>query len=115
MQITHFDSLHSKKYNSVDKEKWIELVKEWEKSNESQSAFCRRKNVDIKIFSYVKTKLLPKKPQNKFIPVAIQKEAPISNIENIVLINTSGIKLYIPIGVADDQLINILRIAGWPC
>lgn len=115
MQITHFDSLHSKKYNPADKEKWLELVREWEKSNEKQSAFCRRNNLDIKIFSYVKTKLLLKKAQNKFIPVSIQKEIPAPNIGTIILENNRGIKLYIPTSSTNEQLVNILKIVGWQC
>jgi hypothetical protein len=116
MQLTSFDNAHSKRHHLVDKEKWLELIKEWEKSNETQTAFCKRHHLDIKKFSSIKTKLLLKENEPNFIPVSIKEEVPVtSTIENIILENSKGIKLYVPVSLSPDQVATLLRIAGWSC
>ena len=105
---------------TLDKIKWLELIAEWEKSNESQKQFCDRLGINVNTFTYMRGKLLSsgkKLAKNKkFIPVTIAKEEDkekIIYLDVIILENRNGIKLHIPLSVPFDKVSHLLQLAGW--
>jgi hypothetical protein len=110
-----FENRNLKRANPqrIDKEKWIQLISDWEKSNESQTAFCKRLNLNTHTFTYVKGKLSKNAISKKFIPVSIKENSSPTSIANITLENPQGLKLHIPSLIADEKLIHLLKLAGW--
>jgi hypothetical protein len=114
MQSIELNNSKRIKTPRIDKEKWAQLILEWEKSNESQTAFCNRLNLNIHTFTYVRDKVLKDALSKKFIPVSIQEEnSPSPLIADITLENPKGFKLHIPSLIADEQLIHLLKLVGW--
>lgn len=77
MQLQNVDDLikNRKSFASLDMQQWTKLVKEWDKIQETQQAYCNRLNLNINTFVYVKTKLNRKKQvKAKFIPLTIQPD-----------------------------------------
>jgi hypothetical protein len=75
--------------------------------------YCKRLNLNINTFTYIKCKLETKAKQNKFIPLTIRKDATLSPNLNIILENAKGIKLHFTSMSLDDNLVQLLKIAGW--
>ena len=113
MEIINGTNLQQTKQNHIDKEKWSKLIAEWKDSAESQKEFCKRLNLNIHTFTYIKGKLSVKDKKNKFIPLTIRKEIPPKPISNMILENAKGMKLHIPLAVIDENFICLLKIAGW--
>jgi hypothetical protein len=96
---------------------WPELNAEWESGNESQSTFCMRKNININTFTYWRNKFISKKNKksksaSSFIPVQIKVEKSQSLLP-LVIENTSGVKIIIPVSVSINQLSEILKLVGF--
>lgn len=45
----------------LDMERWREIVIGWDKSGETQQAYCQRLGVSLNTFSYARSKLLQQK------------------------------------------------------
>ena len=99
-----------KKINLTD---WSKLVNEWKKGTESQKDFCACLNLNINTFTYVKAKLSTQEKQKKFIPLTIRQETPIKYLPNIILENSKGMKLHLPVSVITEETMHLLKLAGW--
>jgi len=95
---------------------WSALNTEWEKSKESQSAFCIRKNLNLNTFTYWRAKFISKRIKSKsaspFIPVKIKPE-PISISAPIIIENQLGLKMIIPTSLDTKQLTQLLNLLGF--
>lgn len=108
----------SMKFTEADDQKWLNIIAEWEKTNESQKSFCARLGLSYYTFAYMRTKLFsPKKNENKkniFIPVAVTKPSlSIHTKEFIIIENKNGIKLHVPLNLGENNLMLLLNLAGW--
>lgn len=104
------------KYPLLDKQKWLALITEWEKGNESQKAFCERLRLNMHTFSYMRNRILvanKKMAKNKFISVQIKEEATVHKPRHIILESINGIKMHVPINVDKDRLSQLLQMVGW--
>ncbi len=119
MDFNRDNSASSSVFNSA-KLDWAALNSEWESSNESQTVFCKRKNINLNTFTYWRSKFIIK--QNKkdertqlFVPVKIKSEN-IPTSSPIIIENKFGVKLVIPENVSKNQLTEILKLVGFhPC
>jgi len=84
-----------------------------EKLYRSKKEFCTRLKLNINTFTYVKGKLSTKDKQKKFIPITVRQATSSKLLSNIILENTKGMKLHIPINVTDEEVIHLLKLAGW--
>jgi allantoicase len=108
----------AKKYKSVrlDRDKWLQLITEWEKSGESQKRFCERQGLNVNTFSYMKLQLKPKTKINKFkafIPVISVPEKNKEQTDTITIENKNGIKLHVSLTLPIDRLTHLLNLLGW--
>ena len=101
------------KQKIINLEEWAKLISEWKSSTESQKEYCARLNLNINTFTYVKGKLSAKAMQKKFIPITIRQEIPPKLVSTIILENSKGMKLHIPLASIDESIIHLLKIAGW--
>lgn len=107
------------KFPQLDKTQWQALIAEWEMSSENQKQFCDRLGLNFNTFSYARGKLLSanKNPvkNKKFIPVQTVKheDHKINPMVSIMLENSHGIKLHIPLSMPPEQLSKLLKLAGW--
>ncbi len=97
----------------INLEDWSKLVNEWKKGTESQKDFCARLNLNINSFTYAKAKLSTKDKQKKFIPLTIHSDTPPKIHANIILENTKGMKLHIPVSLLNEETMHLLKMAGW--
>lgn len=112
MEIINPHNLLKTKKTLLDKEQWSKLITEWKNSTESQREFCKRLNLNINTFTYIKSKLEIKNKQKKFIPLTIRQNISPAPILNVILENAKGIKLHFT-STMDDNLIQLLKIVGW--
>ncbi len=102
-----------------DKVKWAELIAQWENGHERQKAFCARLGLNHNTFTYWRGIFLAKnrqaKNKTKFIPIAIKEEKSntVFNLDKLILENSNGFKLHIPLSISRDQLKDLLRSVGW--
>ncbi len=108
------------KFSLLDKEKWLALINEWEKCDESQKAFCQRLQLNLHTFSYMRSRLLARKKKsiaNKFIPLKLKDNEEVSPqrlAHYFTLESNQGIKLHIPFDINEEKLLILLRLTGWP-
>lgn len=112
MEITNNTSFKRNKPKVINQEEWSKLISEWKSGTESQKEFCARLNLNMNTFTYIKGKLSAKDKQKKFIPLTIRQEACPKLKPNIILENTKGMKLHIPL-TADEDMMGLLKLAGW--
>ncbi len=113
MDIMNGTKLLHNKQKKINYEEWSNLIAEWKSSTESQIEFCARLNLNINTFTYVKNKLSLKNKQKKFIPITIRPEIRPQIFSNMILENSKGMKLHIPLAAIDESIIHLLKIAGW--
>lgn len=118
MQTQDIDETSKDKKSSfahLDMQQWSKIIKQWDKTQESQKAYCKRLNLNFNTFAYVKAKLNQKHQlTNKFIPVKIQSHEPLLDVGSSLLFeNKSGIKLKISLSVKESTLLNVLKLIGW--
>lgn len=104
-------------FTPEEKQKWITLIMDWEKSNESQRAYCKRQELNLHTFTYLRGKLLADKkklPTAKFIPIKMKKEPAVdfSGLQ-ITIENMKGLKLYMPLMIQEEKLLKLLKLVGW--
>ena len=94
---------------------WNEIITAWSKSGESQKAYCDRVGLNLNKFTYERSKLLGEnKKKNPFVPLTVKKEiGDSSRLSTIVLENTRGFKLHLPMNLSLDQFANIFKLSGW--
>lgn len=99
----------------LDMEQWTIIVRQWDRTKENQQEYCKRLNLNINTFSYVRSKLNTKnKSANKFIPLTIQSSSSwIDSSSPLIIENRSGMKLHLPLSLKKNELINLLTIIGW--
>ena len=102
-------------FSLLNMDQWSELIKQWDKTKETQKTYCKRLNLNINTFSYVKAKLHQKKQTTKkFIPVTIQSGSPIIREKSYIIFeNHNGIKLTLPLSTKEDELLYVLKLIGW--
>lgn len=105
-------SLHSQTA-TISKNEWPKLISEWQNSGESQKEFCKRLNLNLNTFTYIKSKLSTKDKKNKFIPITIRKDISPNPMPNITIENLAGMKLQVSLAATDENIIRLLKIAGW--
>ena len=103
--------------NNQDKHQfWQGHVAVWEQSGISQSEYCRRQGLNIKLFGYWKRKLCRKPASGlTFVPVAI-KTAPATGVKSAAslrLIIRGGSCIEIVDGFNQDTLRRVLDTVGW--
>ena len=106
------------KLTAADKQEWMDLIADWEKTNESQRSFCARLGLNHHTFSYIRAKFFPtQKIQHKkdlFIPVTVTKPSTsMSTSEHMIIENKNGIKLHVPLNLGEDNLTLLLNLIGW--
>lgn len=98
-----------------DKDKWLQIIAEWQRSGESQKQFCQRHDLNIATFAYMKGQLQPRNKITKlktFIPViSVPENKVLADI--ITIENKIGLKMHIPLSLRPDQLIHLLSLLGW--
>lgn len=99
----------------LDMHQWSILVKQWDQTKESQQAYCKRLNLNINTFSYVRAKIKQGHTlAAKFIPVTVQSHEPITDEINLLIFeNKQGIKLKIPVSIKESVLLKVLKLIGW--
>jgi hypothetical protein len=113
-QQNQFNSSQDKKL--LDKTKWEELITEWEKSNESQRAFCNRLGININTFSYIRSKMLRKNEKSKpskFIPITVTESNKKVETHDVILESSNGIKLIIASSISPAKFKQLLELVGW--
>ena len=103
------------KFTLLDMEQWTKIVNQWDKSKENQQAYCKRLNLNIHTFCYVKAKLKQKnKSVNKFIPVLTHLQPSAGDSKDfLVFEDKNGLKLQIALSIKETTLLNILKLIGW--
>jgi len=103
------------RFKPLDMEQWTRLVNQWDKAKENQQAYCQRLNLNINTFCYVRSKLKQKnKNINQFMPVTIQPASLFPESNHALMVeNGKGLKLHIPLSMAENQLIHLLAVIGW--
>jgi hypothetical protein len=111
------ETVNSPKISSSDKSKWAELIGEWERSEESQKAFCARLGLNLNTFVYWRARFVAaskrEAKRNKFIPLAIKNEVAQKPGSEMILENKNGIRLLIPLSISSDKLVQILKMVGF--
>lgn len=104
-----------KSFSLLDMHQWSEIIRQWDKGKETQQAYCKRLNLNIHTFSYVKAKLNRQKTTTtSFIPVTIQQDSFTSDHRNRLMFeNKRGMKLTIVLPSKPQQLLHLLKIIGW--
>jgi len=98
-----------------DKEQfWKAHVSAWEQSGIGQSAYCRREELNIKVFGYWKRKLCRKASDLTFVPVAIKamytpRDKPGTSLR-LIIGNDYGIE--VGDGFNPDTLRRVLHVLG---
>jgi hypothetical protein len=127
MQIKDFETTTpntSIKNAPLDMLKWQALVEGWDATSETQVNYCKRLNINLNTFSYVRTKLLQKekaksklnaklKSEAKFIPISLKQLDPPIPLPTMVVENKAGMKLILPAALPADQLLKVLKCCGW--
>ena len=113
MDVMNSTNLKRNKATKINFEEWAKLIAEWKSSAESQTEFCTRLNLNINTFTYVKNKLSSKAKQQSFIPITIRQEIRPKLVSNMILENSKGMKLHIPLAATDESIIHLLKIVGW--
>jgi predicted enzyme involved in methoxymalonyl-ACP biosynthesis len=100
---------------ALDMHQWSAIVKQWDRTKESQKAYCNRLNLNINTFCYVKAKLKQKHIVSaKFIPVTIEPhESMVSTNSSLCFENKRGIKLQVPLSIKENVLLKLLKLIGW--
>ena len=98
-----------------DKEQfWKAHVSAWEQSGIGQSEYCRRQELNIRVFGYWKRKLCRKVSELTFVPVAIKGTYPPNNKPEIslklIIGNDYGIE--VGDGFNPDTLRRVLHVLG---
>ena len=101
----------------LDKQKWIVLISGWEKSKESQRAYCERLELNLNTFTYMRSQLFAvkkKQATNKFIPIKVKEEtmADLAQLQIITIEINKGIKLHVPLMIDEVKLTRILKLLG---
>lgn len=103
-------------YNvALDMDKWREIVEAWNKSNETQKAYCQRLGVSLNTFIYARSKLIRQdKPKAQFIPLTINSSGE-KNLSSslIVLEKPNGYTLHFSASLSLEQLTNLFKLSGW--
>jgi len=115
MQDTAPTQVEKIKFTPIDMDKWTKIVAGWNKSQESQKAYCERLNLNINTFSYVRSKLLKQEKLNrKFIPITIKEEKICDEGHNrLSLENRAGIIVHIPLSISETKLSSLLKVLRW--
>lgn len=108
----------SVKFTAADKQKWLNIITEWEKTNESQKSFCARLGLNHHTFSYIRAKFSStQETQNKndhFIPVTLTKPSvPMPASQHIIIENKNGIRMHVPLNLDKNNLMLLLNLVGW--
>jgi predicted enzyme involved in methoxymalonyl-ACP biosynthesis len=113
MEVINGTNFSGSKEKVINLEEWSKLIIAWKNGTESQRKFCARLGLNINTFTYAKRKLSAKNKQEKFVPIVIRQETPSKLMSNIILENAKGMKLYIPLTSISEEMINLLKMAGW--
>lgn len=116
MKATQDESSKRIKYPLLDKQKWLALISEWEKGNESQKEFCERLQLNMHTFSYMRNRVLAankKGAKKKFIAVQVKEELKVSPPSHLIIESVNGIKVHVPINADKEKLCQLLQLVGW--
>ncbi len=94
---------------------WFEHIIEWENTNQSQTAFCKEKNINHVQFGYWRKKYLAAKNKqktssDKFIDVTAKQAALTSSV--IIINHVNGIQLHLPATLPLSQLLPLFELMG---
>ncbi len=113
-----FDSSNeSENRNNQERQQfWQDHVKEWEQSGTSQADYCRRQDLNIKLFGYWKRKLCKKPAAGlTFVPVSIKpsQTTAVKPAATLRLVIRGGSCIEIGDGFNQDTLRRVLDTVGW--
>jgi len=103
------------KSSLLNKEEWNKHIQAWKDSGLSQKAFCERQGLNFNTFYYLRSKLLAKQKQSKpveFAPVKLVNDTT-SVGQHLTMENKHGVKLHLPLYLADQELLRVLKLLGW--
>ncbi|MEO9205766.1 MAG: hypothetical protein ABI296_08670 [Gammaproteobacteria bacterium] len=106
----------SAKSTPLDMDKWREIIEAWNKSGESQKAYCDRLEISFNTFTYARTKFLQQdNPKTQFIPLTVKSnsEEKLLPLSSITLENPYGYKLHLPASLSLEQLTKLFKLSGW--
>jgi hypothetical protein len=107
---------HPVKNTPLDMNKWQKIVEAWNKTIETQQAYCKRLGVSLNTFSYARSKLLQQdKPKPKFLPLTVKNndKETIFSSSTITLENPCGYKLHLSASLSLEQLSKLFKLSGW--
>lgn len=100
----------------LDMNKWREIIEAWNKTVETQQAYCERVGVSLNTFSYARSKLLQQtKPKVQFLPITVKNndKDPVFSSSTITLENPRGYKLHLSASLSLEQLGKLFKLSGW--
>ena len=107
----------SSQYNQQNQPKevyWRKICDDWQKSGETQLAYCQRLSIKINTFTYWRAKFsdMNKKSKKTFMKVTLPALPSVEQEKPIIIQLLSGVKIILPAKIGKDQLSNILEMLG---
>ncbi len=100
--------------NHPKKDYWHKVCEDWQKSGETQLAYCQRLGIKMNTFTYWRAKFSDtnKKSKETFVKVTPPTLPSIEQEKPIIIQLLSGVKIILPAKIGKDQLSNILEMLG---
>ena len=99
----------------MTKDRWTALYEEWQSSGESQSSFCKRKDINYHVFVYWRkkhsAKIQPKISKKTFAAVKLAG-TPNQPVAHARVIMNNGIQIIIPADYPKSAMLNLLQLFG---
>ena len=107
---------HPAKNTPLDMNRWLEIIKAWNKSEETQKDYCHRLGINLNTFSYTRSKLQKQdKSKAQFVPLKIRNNSEEKQVPHafIILENPQGYKLHLSASLSLEQLVKVFKLSGW--
>lgn len=92
---------------------WDEILADYDKSNLSASAFCRKHKIKLQNFTYHKIKY-DKNKLRKFIPVGDHTEIDTLEIKRVI-VATGKLTIHLPVDLEPYELAKIIKGVTMGC
>jgi hypothetical protein len=100
----------------LEKAKWINIIEDWEKSHETQKAYCERLGINLNTFVYMRIKMLAekKKTAKQFVPVTVSETSLVNTAHfQMTITNSKGMSIKLPLAMDKNKLLELLQLLGW--